>query len=266
MAAGPIVTLTTDFGTTDYYVGAMKGVMLDICADLQIVDLSHHIPPHDILSGAFLLRHAAGEFPAGTTHLAVVDPGVGSQRRAMVVRSRGFVWVGPDNGLLSFALQDGDCVAREIRDPELCRERLSPTFHGRDLFAPAAAHLASGYPFENAGPAIADPVILDESEPQRTPTAIVGQVIHVDQFGNLVTNISGSDLESWGPQPRLRLSNGRVIDGLSRTYADVGDGNALALIGSSNLLEISINGGDASRELRVARRDTVTVERGQTDA
>ncbi len=265
MAAGPIVTLTTDFGTTDYYVGAMKGVMLDICADLQIVDLTHHIPPRDILSGAFLLRHAAPEFPGGTIHLAVVDPGVGSQRRAIAARSQGFVWVAPDNGLLSFALDEGDCVAREIRDPELIRQPLSPTFHGRDLFAPAAAHLASGYPFEKVGPAIADPVILDRAAPRRSAAGIVGQVIHVDRFGNLVTNISASDLDSWGSPLRVRLPNGRIIDGLSRTYTDVGDGCALALVGSSNLLEVSINGRDASRELGIARHDAVTLECG-TDA
>lgn len=255
-----IVTLTTDFGTQDYYVGAMKGALLTIAPQTTLVDLTHQAPPQDLLAGAFVLHHAAREFPPGTIHLAVVDPGVGSRRRPLAVRAAGHFWIGPDNGLFGFAFDGPDCQIRAIAHPGLTPSRRSATFHGRDLFAPAAAHLAIGFPFEEMGPPVADPVRLEEMTPQRQAGRLHGQVIHVDRFGNLVTNIAAADLAGWDGEVRIRLGSGRELDRICRTYADVAPGTVLALVGSADLLEISVNGGSAARVLGVDRRAPVIVE------
>jgi S-adenosylmethionine hydrolase len=255
-----IVTLTTDFGTQDYYVGAMKGVMLAIAPRARLVDLTHQVPPQDLLAGAFVLRHAACEFPPGTIHLAVVDPGVGTLRRPLAARAAGQLWVGPDNGLFSFAFGDSERQIRAIVHPGLTSSRRSATFHGRDLFAPAAAHLAAGFPFEEIGPPVADPVCLEEMTPRRQAGRIRGQIIHVDRFGNLVTNIPAADLAGWEKGLRIHLGSGWELQGICRTYADVGPGRLLALIGSAGLLEVSVNGGSAARMLGIERRAPVIVE------
>ena len=161
----PIVTLTTDCGCGDYYVGAMKGAILRIAPEAQLVDISHQIPPQDVLAAAFVLRHAAREFPPGTVHLAVVDPGVGTQRRPLALQSSGHLWVGPDNGLFSFVLDRADSRVHEIIRRDLGRPDPSNTFHGRDLFAPLAAHLCRGLDLAAVGPPVADPVRLAESAP-----------------------------------------------------------------------------------------------------
>jgi S-adenosylmethionine hydrolase len=259
-----LITLTSDFGTEDFYVGALKGAILRHAPHARLVDLSHHIPPRDILAGAFLLRHAATEFPPGTIHLAVVDPGVGGTRLPMVLVSRGFIWVGPDNGLFSFALNDSGspCVAYEITCPSRASGHpVSPTFHGRDLFAPTAGRLASGLPAESVGPPIVAPTRLTQTRPRRRDRMIEGQIIHVDRFGNLVTNIAASDLQSWGSsEVRIRLG-GRILQGMSTTYSDTDEGGTLALIGSSRLLEIAVNAGSATEVLGVKRGEAVTVTR-----
>jgi len=259
VAALSLVTLTTDFGTRDHYVGALKGVLLNIAPDLHLVDLSHDIPPQDVLAGAFLLRHATPLFPRNTVHLAVVDPGVGSDRRGLAIASQGHLWVGPDNGLFTYALSDGARVY-EIADPGLRRESISATFHGRDLFAPAAAHLAAGLPLERVGPPVDDPVLLEEAHPARDHDTVTGSVIHVDGFGNLVTNITAPIALSFTGKCRVQLATGLVIDGLSTTYADVGPDSALALIGSVGLLEISVRGGNAARKLGMSRGDLVILQ------
>ena len=256
-----IITLTTDFGTRDYYVGAMKGVVLAIAPQATLVDLTHQVPPRDLLAGAFVLRHAAREFPPGTIHLAVVDPGVGSSRRPLAARAAGHLWVGPDNGLFGFAFDDPDCQVRAIAHPKLAHSRRSATFHGRDLFAPTAAHLATGFPLEEVGPPVADPVRLEELTPQRQAKRLRGQVIHIDRFGNLVTNIAAADLAGWDAGVRIRLGSGRELDRICRTYADVDPGKLLALVGSAGLLEISVNSGSAARALGIDRRAPVIVER-----
>jgi S-adenosyl-L-methionine hydrolase (adenosine-forming) len=255
-----LITLTTDFGTQDYYVGAMKGAILTVAPEARLVDLTHQIPPRDLVSAAFVLRYAAGEFPPGTVHLAVVDPGVGTQRRALAMRSRGQLWVGPDNGLFDFAFDAPDCELHQLLHPALAGPRRSSTFDGRDLFAPAAAHLCRGFPLAAAGPRIADPVRLETFAPLRSPDRIAGQVIHVDYFGNLVTNIAAADLAPWRGRLRIRLAAGQTLTRLCRTYAEAGPGELLALVGSADLLEISINGGSAARELNLDRRAPVTVE------
>jgi len=256
----PIITLTTDFGVGDFYVGAMKGAILRIAPDVHLVDISHQIPPQDVLTAAFVLRHAAREFPPGTVHLAVVDPGVGTQRRPLALQSDGQLWVGPDNGLFSFVLDRPKTQAHQITRTELCSPRPSHTFHGRDIFAPIAAHLCSGLALAEVGPSIADPVHLDHTTPQKSAARIEGLIVHIDHYGNLVTNISIADLTPWGSAVRVRLGP-QVLQGLSQTYADVDQGEPLALIGSTGLLEISINGGNAARQLDLNRHDSVVIER-----
>jgi S-adenosylmethionine hydrolase len=253
----PLITLTSDFGLQDYCVGAMRGAILRLVSEARLVDLSHCIPPQDLLAGAWMLRHAATEFPPGTIHLAVIDPGVGSARRPLVVRSGGYLWVGPDNGLFSFAFQTPGWRAHEIAHPDLCGPRLSSTFHGRDLFAPAAARLAAGFPLEQVGPPVRDPVRLEETCPRREGAVLLGQVLHVDRFGNLTTNIPGEAAASWGEGWQLCLSAGPALTRLCRTYSEAEPGALLALVGSAGLLEIAVNGGSAARRLRLGRRAEV---------
>ena len=254
-----IVTLTTDFGTQDYYVGAMKGVMLAIAPRLHLVDLSHELPAQDVLAAAFVLRHAARPFPPNTVHLAVVDPGVGSSRRALVVAAYQHLWVGPDNGLFSFALDAPDCQVRAINNADLMGAQISRTFHGRDVFAPVAAHLAAGVPLDEVGPAVEDPVCLKALRPQRSADGVEGQVIHVDRFGNLVTNIAAEMLDG-----ARRVCLGDVVmEGVAQTYAEVEWGDVLALVGSAGTLEISVNGGAAARQLGAGQGARVRVEFGE---
>ena len=256
----PIVTLTTDFGDGDYYVGAMKGVILGIAPEAQLVDISHQIPPQDVLSAAFVLRHAACEFPPGTVHLAVVDPGVGTRRRPLAIQSNGHLWVGPDNGLFSFILDCADSRIHEIARPDLGRPDLSSTFHGRDLFAPLAAHLCRGLALADVGPPVADPVRLDESAPCKSANRIAGHIIYIDGFGNLVSNIAAADIAPWGTALHIRLGD-CVITELCRTYEEGEPGEPLALIGSADLLEIAVNGGNAAHQLGVQRSATLVVEK-----
>jgi S-adenosylmethionine hydrolase len=261
----PVITLTTDFGERDYYVGAVKGVLLSIRPGLTIVDVSHAIPPGDVLSGAFVLRNAAVEFPPGSIHLAVVDPGVGSSRRAIAVSSGGSLWVGPDNGLLSFPLEDPRAVTREITAATLLDRKLSATFHGRDLFAPCAARLAAGFPFARVGPRISGAEILSETQPAVESGRVAGQVIHVDHFGNAITNIAGEDLDrlagTEGSRGSVKVLAGSRRLPVAATYADVERGAPVAVVGSCGLLELAVNGGNGSEFLQLQRRDPVVVER-----
>lgn len=254
----PIVTLTTDFGGSSYYVGAMKGVILCIAPEAHIVDISHQIPPQDVLAAAFVLRHAAGEFPPGAVHLAVVDPGVGTQRRPLALHSNGHLWVGPDNGLFSFVLDGAE--VHEIARRDLGRPTPSNTFHGRDLFAPLAAHLCRGLDLAAVGPPVADPVRLAESAPCKSASRIAGHIIHIDDFGNLISNIAAADIAPWGAALCIRLG-AHVITTLCRTYADVAPGAPLALVGSAGLLEVAVHRGHAARQLGVQRRAALVVEK-----
>ena len=215
-----LITFTSDFGTGDYYVGAVKGAILRAAPDATMVDLSHDIGSQDVSAAAFLLRHAASEFPAGTIHLAVVDPGVGTTRLPLIISGHGFLWVGPDNGLLSYALDDPQSTAFEIA----ADSGVSATFHGRDVFAPAAAQLAIGRRPNEFGPRVAEPHRLPPVAARQLDGCVEGAVIHVDHFGNLVTSISRQDLDVFdatGVSVHLR---DRIVTGLSRTYADGDEG------------------------------------------
>ncbi|MEW6751068.1 MAG: SAM-dependent chlorinase/fluorinase [Candidatus Latescibacterota bacterium] len=259
-AAVQIITLTTDFGLQDYYLAAMKGVILGIAPAACLVDVTHEVPAQDVRRAAFVLRHAACWFPAGTVHLAVVDPGVGTARLGLAVRAQGQLWVGPDNGLFTFLWRAPDLEVRAISPGELTAPPPSATFHGRDLFAPAAAHLASGVALGRLGPPVARPQTLPQLDPLRAAGRTEGQVVHVDRFGNLVTNIGIADLPGPPERVRVRPGGGREVRGLARTYGDAPAGELLALIGSAGLLEISVGGGSAAALLGAGPGQPVVVE------
>jgi S-adenosyl-L-methionine hydrolase (adenosine-forming) len=260
-----IVTLTTDFGTRDAYVGAMKGVLLRIAPDLSLHDVSHEIPPQDVSHGALVLRGACPHFPAGTVHLAVVDPGVGTDRAPIVAVAAGHAFVGPDNGLFGDVLEAlGGGVARRVEAgpalaPQLPAET-SATFHGRDLFAPVAAALASGrIGFAEIGPEH-ELLGLARTRARRDASgALRGRVTHHDRFGNAVTDVTADDVADLGPNPRVRLANGTALL-LVRTYGDAGAGAVVALIGSEGFLEIAVNGGSARERCPLGVGDEVRVE------
>ena len=189
-----LITLTTDFGLRDPFVGIMKGVVLSICPSARLVDLTHEIPPQDVLAGGLALEAAAPFFPAGTVHLAVVDPGVGTTRRAIAIRAGGFYLVGPDNGLFTFALDGDGWTAVALTAPEYRLANVSRTFHGRDVFAPAAAYLASGVPLERLGPTVSDPERLRRPACRLEDGELVGEVLDADRFGNLRTSIPAARL------------------------------------------------------------------------
>ncbi len=255
----PLVTLTSDFGYRDHYVGAMKGAILAINPQAAVIDLTHAIPTCDIRAGAFTLWHAAREFPPGTVHLAVVDPGVGGARRGLVLRACEVLWVGPDNGLFHFVLSDPTCEVFEIAASELISDTVSPTFHGRDIFAPIAAHLAQGLDPREVGSPIADPVRLDIAPLVQDGNLTRGEIVSVDRFGNLITNIARANLRDTTQPVEIRAGN-RTVTGLSCTYGDAEPGVVLAVLGSSDRLEISVNRGSAAVQLGLQVGDPVTLE------
>lgn len=238
MPKPPVLALLTDFGLRDAYVGIMKGVVLSICPEARLVDLCHEVPPQDVASGARLLETAVDAFPEGTVFVAVVDPGVGSDRAAVAVRSGGRTFVGPDNGLLGFLAVER---AVRIQNKAVMRHPVSRTFHGRDVFAPAAAHLARGVRLDYLGPKIDRLRSLARPEPRATKAGLVGEVVSVDRFGNLITNIAAEQIPE-GATIRLgRRWIGRVVP----TYASVEAGALAALIGSSGVLEVAVRNGNA---------------------
>ena len=247
----PIITLLTDFGTADGYVGEIKGVLLTAVPGATIVDISHDVPAHDVEMGRLTLARYWRRFPPGTVHLAVVDPGVGSARPALAIASGDHYLVGPDNGLLSPALLIGGARAVALMVPS----RASPTFHGRDVFAPAAARLAQGAGVETLGPPATDPVIRRTPEPHRGARGeLVGEVIAIDRFGNAITNLMGMR-ETRAERLEVR---GRVIP-LRRTYAELDSGDAGAVVGSTGLIEIVVREGRAADVLSLARGTEVVL-------
>jgi S-adenosylmethionine hydrolase len=242
-----LVTLTTDFGTRDGYVAEMKAVVLGLARDVQFVDVTHEIAPQAVGEGALVLE-AAPLFPPGTIHLAVVDPGVGSQRRGLVVTAGGQFYVGPDNGLFTAAFAAGGWEAFALAAPDLRRPTVSRTFHGRDVFAPAVAHLALGVPAARFGPRVTDPVRLPRPAARVGPGRVDGVVIHVDRFGNLVTSISGHDIDTLAAPASVRIRGLRL--GIVGTYAELPRGRAGALIGSRGRLEVVVRDGSAAASLR----------------
>jgi len=263
MTTQPIITLLTDFGNRDPYVGAIKGVILSLNAGTILVDLSHEVPPQDIIAGAFFLEESAPHFPPGTIHLAVVDPGVGTARRGLAAKARGHFWVGPDNGIFHLVFREGGPLEIvSLENSRYFRESLSTTFHGRDIFAPVAAHLSLGTPLEALGPPITDPMALPWPQAIFTSEAVRGEIVYVDGFGNLVSNIRGSDLMSWlGEESYVVILGSLTLQGLVRTYGDALHGDFLALVGSHGYLEIACAEGNAARRLGVEKGRSLAVVR-----
>jgi S-adenosyl-L-methionine hydrolase (adenosine-forming) len=264
-----IITLTTDFGTRDAYVAEMKGVMLEIAASaghtLHLIDVTHEVAAHDVTEGALALDGAVPYFPRGSVHLAVVDPGVGTARRGLVVRTDRALFVGPDNGLFTpFLEQSTPWDAWELQANEYRLPSVSRTFHGRDIFAPAAAHLAAGVAPERFGPAVRDPVRLAWPTVRAVAGAVAGAVLHVDRFGNLVTSIRGEVLDDVGQGARIRLA-GRPLP-LVSTYGELEEGQAGALVGSSGRLEIAVREGSAAARFKARRGTPVVVSRSLAPA
>lgn len=262
MKPSGVLTLLTDFGMADGYVAAMKGVILGTTPGLSLVDVTHLVPRHDVAAGALVLASVAGHFPPGTVHLAVVDPGVGSARSAVAVETDRAWLVGPDNGLLVRAAGEGR--RRIVRiDRSLAGGRPpSPTFHGRDLFAPAAAHLAGGGALLDLGPEIEELEPLLGPEIRITGDQIDCTIVHVDHFGNLVTAVPEASLGDEPDRVFVEVAN-RRIQGLSRTYSDRQRGALMALVGSDGTLEVAVREGSASELLGVARGEALRVILGR---
>lgn len=256
--ARPVLTLLTDFGLRDPYVGIVKGVILGICPEAQLVDLTHEVPPEDVAAGAFLLEHAAGYFPPGTVHLGVVDPGVGSARRMVAVRAGGQIFVAPDNGLLSRVLRGRRVEAAVVlEEPRYFLPEVSSTFHGRDVLAPVAAHLAAGVSLDALGPPAGKLERLGERAPAWRGDRLRGRVVFVDRFGNLVTDIDPAELPK-----RFRLHAADfTAEKLHRTYADGRPGEPIALVSSFGLVELAVREGSAAKVLGLDRGAPIVVER-----
>ncbi|MFC2003521.1 S-adenosyl-l-methionine hydroxide adenosyltransferase family protein [Chloroflexota bacterium] len=272
---GAIITLTTDFGLTDAYVATMKGVILGVNPEARLIDICHTIKPQNILQAAFLLGTAYQFFPSGTIHLVVVDPGVGTERRAIILRTPAAHFVAPDNGVLSSVIAQSSTKPTEtyinqgqielepgleavaITKPEFWRSPVNPSFHGRDIFSPVAARLSLGFPAADFGETVTSATMLPLSYPYRpSESTLVGHILRIDNFGNLITNVRRDDLSREEESITIEVAT-QIISGLSRTYAD-GEG-LLALIGSSGYLEIALKNGNASSFLGAEVGNAVTI-------
>jgi S-adenosyl-L-methionine hydrolase (adenosine-forming) len=263
--SGPIITLLSDFGLEDGYAASMKGVILEICPAARIIDVTHLIPPQDVRAGAYVLASVFRYFPKGTIHLAVVDPGVGTGRKPLAVRCSAGFFAGPDNGLFSLVLEsERDWEARSIENPAFVRPEASRTFHGRDIFAPAAAHLACGTPFDSIGPRVS-PVLAGWGMVEAEGDEVRGKVLHTDRFGNAITNVRTEHLERTAPLSHWTVRAADcILDSVSETYSDVLPGQVLALAGSSGYIEIAVNRGSAAAlfGLRPGEKVRFVVRRG----
>ncbi len=240
----PIITLLTDFGNADHYVAEIKGVLLSLAPALTLVDVTHAISPGEIRSGAYVLGRTWHRFPAGTIHMAVIDPGVGTTRAALAFSAHGHYFVGPDNGVFTPVLHDAEVAAVALPTPAAA----SPTFHGRDLFAPAAAALATGAALHTLGEPFAGiPERLSYTVPHYEGKTVVGEVVYIDRFGSLVTNLTADLVPNYA---RLEVED-LDLGPLRRTYSDVTAGGLLAYVGSGGAIEIAVRNGSAARRLGV---------------
>jgi S-adenosylmethionine hydrolase len=259
----PVIALLSDFGSKDHYVGTMKGVILGICPDVTLVDVTHEIAPHDVLDGALELAAAYRFFPAGTIFLAVVDPGVGSARRGIAAEVGDYRFVAPDNGLLTAVLREVQPrKIVELTERRYARPTVSRTFEGRDRFAPAAAWLAKGIQLPALGRNLATLQKIDIPQAAEAGEEIRGTVLRIDRFGNLVTNIDRRTFEKFAREKGVQISAGASTVGrLVATYADIQDGEVCALFGSTDHLELAANAGSAAEALRLSRGADVVISR-----
>lgn len=256
-----IITLTTDFGTRDWFVGTMKGVILGIAPKTSLVDITHEISPGDIRGGAFALMAAAPYFPKGTIHVVVVDPGVGSERRAIAIQTKDAIFIGPDNGVLVWALRKLKIRSvRAITNETFFQHPVSRTFHGRDIFAPTAAHLAAGAKFSQVGTVLQDWQQLTWPEVKQTDRSITGEIIHLDRFGNAITNVPHDALDEAEWANASVAAKGKRLGVPQASYASVKPGKALAILSSAGFLEIAVNGGSAAKRLGLQVGDPVTIK------
>ena len=260
----PIITLLSDFGLKDAYVAEMKAVILSVNPHVCTVDISHEVEKFNIRMGAFILAAATPYFPKGTLHIAVVDPGVGTKRRPIIIQTKRSLYIGPDNGLLLLsARKEGISHVYHATNPKYRHPKISTTFHGRDIFAPAAAHLSLRRPPSQFGPEIHDYVIPQFAEPYTKEDELTGEVIHIDSFGNVVTNISSKALEKLetGIDKLLHVQIGgkTVAMRFCSTYGEVPASTLLAIVGSHDFLEISVNHGNAAKTLNSEPGDVVSI-------
>ena len=266
---GNIITLTTDFGTRDYFSGGMKGVILGINAEANIVDITHDVPSQDIWGAAYVLGAAYGYFPAGTVHVVVVDPGVGSDRRPIMAVTDKYVFIGPDNGVLSFVFADpGFSRVYHINASHYFLPMKGSTFHAREIFAPIAAWLTKGITYDRVGDEITDYVRFSLPEARKEADgAVLGEVVYFDKFGNCITNITSGDVETLtdaaGGGPLVTAVKDAIIEKVSPFYAAVEKGGAGAVINGNGYVEIFINQGDARRTLGLKRGEKVRLFSGQ---
>jgi S-adenosylmethionine hydrolase len=259
----PVIALLSDFGLTDHYVGTMKGVVMGICPDATLVDITHGIPPHNVLDGALQLAAAFKYFPPATIFLAVVDPGVGSARRAIAADAGEYRFVAPDNGLLTMVFREAPPRrVVELTERRYARPTVSRTFEGRDRFAPAAAWLASGVGLPTLGRPITDCHLLDVPVPCEDARRLRGAILRVDRFGNLITNIDRAAFESFARGGAVEIvAGGRSVPRVVATYADIQPGEICALYGSTDHLELAARGSSAAALLSLAPGAPVDVER-----
>ena len=258
----PVISITTDFGQKDGFVGTMKGVIWCICPEAQIADITHDVPPQDILTGAIALWRASLFFPSGSVHLAVVDPGVGTQRRPIAAQIGEQYVVGPDNGLFTPMIIDAEKARQTLRfvhlnNPAFWLPEVSHTFHGRDIFSPVAAHLANGVHLEQLGKTITNPVLLELPLAERTPEGWMAHITVIDTFGNLTTDLSNTALGE-RRDVVIRL-HGRQVDGIVESYGYCRPGKLIALVDSEGYIEVAVVNGSAARLLEAKIGDDVQV-------
>ncbi len=252
-----IITLITDFGYSDPYVGSMKGVILGINPDVQIVDITHDVTPQNIDEAAFILKRSCPFFPKETIHVVIVDPGVGSDRSIIGVKTDAAVYLAPDNGVLKHILHGHPIEVYQITNRDYFRDHVSHTFHGRDIFAPVAAHISRGVTLDTLGPPFENVIKGELSKPVVETEKISGEIIYIDRFGNGITNI-GRELVTGLQQIQIHIKS-TTIKRLSNRYIDVPIGEPLALIGSGNTLEISVHQGNAAQQIGFRVGDPITV-------
>ncbi len=258
-----LITLTTDFGLQDPYVGQMKGAILKRNITARMIDLTHAVPPHDVLNGAITIRASYNYFPKGTVHLVVVDPGVGSQRKILAVMADGHLFIAPDNGLITLLVKENKIqAAYRVENSSLFPREVSATFHGRDIMAPVAAALADGMELDMVGPKIevSACVLLDLPEPNFDENGITGQVLYIDNFGNIRTTITTAHLGHYQPASFSGVYIGdNQINAISATYSDQPEGELVATIDSAGYLEIAVNRGSAAQKTNCRKGDPVAV-------
>jgi len=261
-----IITLTTDFGVEDEYVGVMKGVILSIHPDATIIDITHYILPQDLIEAAYTIKNSYKYFPVGTVHIVVVDPGVGSKRSIIAIQKSGHFFIAPDNGVLSLLFDDGDVESIvQVKNSQYFLKSVSQTFHGRDIFAPVGAHVSLGVRINDLGDTVekGNVVHLNIKEPIRSANEILGEVVSIDRFGNLITNINSEHIAKAFPvnaDTPVEISiREKKITGLSHSYENSGYHEPLAIIGSRGAIEIAVNKGNAQQYFMAEKGDIIKV-------